>query len=51
MHIRIIETKTNKVVKDMGPVSERKAKGIASGASINLNHDDYHIDIVDDDGE
>jgi hypothetical protein len=30
----------------MGPLGERQAERVAGGASINLNHDDFHIDIL-----
>jgi hypothetical protein len=35
------------VVKRMGPMHERRADKVADGASINLNHDEYSVRIVE----
>ena len=35
----------------MGPMSERRAESVDSGANINLNHDEYYTIIVEDDTE
>lgn len=42
--VRIVHTETGEVVKTMGPMSARKADKVYDGASINLNHDAYHIE-------
>lgn len=34
------------VVKRMGPMSERQADRVDTGANINLNHEDYFTRIV-----
>jgi hypothetical protein len=44
--VEIVERSTGAVVKRMGPMNERKADKVESGASINLNHDDYFTRIV-----
>jgi hypothetical protein len=44
--VEIVERLTGAVVKRMGPMSERRAEYIESGASIHLNHDDYFTRIV-----
>jgi hypothetical protein len=46
LYVEIVNTKTDEVVKRMGPMSERKAEKVESGASINLNHEEYHTRIV-----
>lgn len=40
-YVEIVEFETNKVIKSMGPMSERKADRVDSGVTINLNHDRY----------
>lgn len=35
------------VVKRMGPMSDRKADKVDSGANINLNHEKYYTRIVE----
>jgi len=43
--VSIYHTETGELVKKMGPMSERKADKVYDGASRNLNHDEYHIEI------
>ena len=43
--VNIYHTTTGELVTQMGPMGERKADKVYAGASINLNHDEYHIDI------
>ena len=43
--VNIYHTETGELVKKMGPMSERKADKVYEGASRNLNHDEYHIEI------
>ena len=45
-YVEIVKTDTGEVVKRMGPMSERKAERVESGANINLNHDGYYTRIV-----
>jgi hypothetical protein len=44
--VEIVEKKTEKVVKRMGPMSERQAAKVVAGASINLNHDEFLVRVV-----
>lgn len=46
--IEIVETETDEVVERMGPHPERTAEKIERGANINLNHEDYHTRIVEE---
>lgn len=46
LYVEIVNTKTGKVVKRMGPMNERAADRVKSGAMINLNHAEYHTRIV-----
>lgn len=41
----------DEVVKRMGPYSGFRAENIQRGASINLNHEEYFVRIVEDDKE
>lgn len=43
-YVKIVETTTNKIEKEMGPMDERRAERVQRGASINLNHDEFHIE-------
>lgn len=45
MVVRIIETATGKVELEMGPMLARAAEKVARGASINLDHQHYHVTI------
>ena len=49
-YVEIIEHKTEKVIKRMGPMSARKAEKVDGGANINLDHEHYYTMIrsVDD---
>ena len=49
--VNIYHTTTGELVKQMGPMSERKADKVYAGASINLNHDEYHIEIKPVEGD
>lgn len=46
-YVEIVAFKGNKVVKRMGPMYERKADKVDSGANINLNHKEYFTRIVE----
>lgn len=46
-NVHIIEDATGEVVQRMGPMDERRAEKVAAGASINLNHDEYSVEVVD----
>ena len=45
--VEIVNTNTEAIVKRMGPMKERDAERVFAGASINLNHDDYFLRIVE----
>jgi hypothetical protein len=45
-YVEIVKKATGEVVQRMGPMLERKADRVESGASINLNHDEYFTRIV-----
>lgn len=45
-YVEIVNDQTQEVVKAMGPMSEHSADKVADGASINLNHDDYFVRVV-----
>lgn len=47
-YVEIVNTTTDEVVKRMGPMNERTAERVESGANINLNHDEYHTRIVEE---
>lgn len=45
-YVIITEDKTEKVVKKMGPFALRQAERVERGASINLDHINYSIEII-----
>jgi hypothetical protein len=47
-YVEIVRFADDEVVQRMGPMSERQADQVDSGANINLNHDDYFTRIVED---
>jgi nitrogen regulatory protein PII-like uncharacterized protein len=47
-YVHIIEDATGKVIKEMGPMSERKAEKVERGANINLNHERFTVVISDE---
>ncbi len=48
-YVEIVEFETGKVEKRMGPMGERQAERVERGVSVNLNHDDYFVRVVDAD--
>jgi hypothetical protein len=46
-YVQIVETATSKIEKEMGPMTERRAQKVESGASINLNHEKFHTNLVE----
>ena len=44
-YVYIIETESGNVIDEMGPMYEREAEQVRRGISINLNYDEYHIDV------
>jgi hypothetical protein len=49
--VEIVETETGKVETRMGGLSERTAERVERGANINLDHEHYHVRVVDKNGE
>jgi hypothetical protein len=47
-YVEIIRSEDNVCVKQMGPFSSRTAERIAGGVNINLNHAEYHVDVIDE---
>ena len=47
-YVQIVEKATKLSVKTMGPMSEARAWKVCRGAEINLNHNDYQVDICQD---
>ena len=45
--VEIVEHKSEEVVKRMGPMPERKADMVDSGANRNLDHEHYYTRIVE----
>jgi hypothetical protein len=43
--VKVIESATGKVVKEMKVNSERQADRIETGLSINLNHEKFHTEV------
>ena len=44
-YVQVKEEDTEKVVKELGPMSEHKAEKVAAGMSINMS-DDYYTEVV-----
>ena len=45
--VKVIETETGKVVKEIKAATERRADKLFDGLSINLNHEKYHVESVE----
>lgn len=50
-YVEIVETETDHVEKRMGPMSEHQAERVESGASRNLNHDEYFVRVVSEEAQ
>ena len=48
VYVCIVEDKTHDPSTVMGPMDDRRAERVASGASINLNHTDWHISVIEE---
>lgn len=46
-YVEIVETKTDRVERRMGPMSERQAERVERGAEINLNHERFYVRVID----
>lgn len=44
--VEVVDAKTGKVVKRVGPVTERKADRVEGGMTVNLDHEHYFTRIV-----
>lgn len=45
--VQVVNTKTDAVVKKLGPMSEANAERVERGVLINLNHEEFHTEIVE----
>jgi len=45
-YVQVISYETDEIVKELGPMSERKADRVDNGLNINLNHERYYTWIV-----
>lgn len=45
-YVQIIEHGTNKIVKESGPMTERRAEKLEGGLNISLAHDRYYTATV-----
>lgn len=45
-YVQVKEEETNKVVKELGPMSERKAVKVANGMDINMS-DEFYTEVVE----
>ena len=48
-YVCIVKDATNEPSNVMGPMDHRQANQVQRGASINLNHSEWHITILDED--
>jgi hypothetical protein len=44
--VEVIDRKTNESVKTMGPMTERKAERVERGLLINLDDENYYVQVV-----
>ena len=49
--VKIVDRKTQEVVHLSSPLTDRMADKVYEGMSINLNHDDYFIEVQEIDGD
>ncbi len=47
-YVKIKQISTGEVVETMGPMDEHRAERVTSGASINMNHEEYEVVIEDE---
>lgn len=45
-YVLIVKYENGEIVKEMGPMDERKANKVEDGVNINLNHEEYYTDIM-----
>jgi hypothetical protein len=45
--VRIVEKATGNVETEMGPMDPSKAEKVARGARINLNHEEFRVEVID----
>jgi len=50
-YVDIVEDGQTEPESHMGPMDFRRAQRVAEGASINLDHANWHIDIVNEHGQ
>ncbi len=47
-YVEIVEYESGEVVTRMGPMAERRADKVDSGANINLDHEHFYTRIVNE---
>ncbi len=47
-YVQIVDFQTDEIVKQMGPMTKWKADKVDRGVNINLNHDAYYTQLVDE---
>lgn len=45
--VEVLEAKTRRVVKTLGPMSERKADRVERGILMNLDDENYYVQVVE----
>lgn len=45
-YVQVKNAMTDEVIKELGPMSERKAINVADGMDINM-HDDFYTEVVE----
>jgi len=43
VRVEIVQRATGEIVKELGPMSPRKADSVERGIEINLNHEQYFV--------
>lgn len=46
-NVNIVELETEEVVESFEQLSRRSAEKLSRGISINLNHEEFYIDIIE----
>ena len=46
-YVVIKEIGTDKIVKELGPMSESKADNVVNGVEINMDHENFYVEIED----
>lgn len=43
VRVEVVKRATGEIVKQLGPMSPRKADSVERGLEINMNHDEYFV--------